>query len=245
MATTPNLGITYLDQNMAAKEIAINEALLRIDALLNTGAISATQTTPPTSPAEGDLYLIPAAATGAWSGKSGSVAHYGQGWRFVPPREGMLFWVNDQDRLYAYNGSSWLAAGGGPAYEEGTFTPYLYGTTGGTATYDFQQGIYTKIGRQVSFSIALRWLTNSITGQARIGGLPFTAGSGFANRTGFTVGYLDNMSLPGSYRLGGYIEFSANFIVLRRDDRTTMAEAVLPSDLSGVSRLFISGTYMV
>ena len=62
-------------------------------------------------------------------------------------------------------------------YEEGTFTPEYDTTNGnlGTATYDAQSGIYTKIGKMVYFTLRLR--TDSIssvgTGNVRIKGLPF------------------------------------------------------------------------
>lgn len=44
---------------------------------------SATLTTPPASPAEGDTYYVPTGATGAWSGHAGEIATYEDGaWTF-------------------------------------------------------------------------------------------------------------------------------------------------------------------
>lgn len=117
MATTPNTGVTLLEQSQAQKEITINEALMRIDTLLAGGAIDKDLATPPGSPTAGDVYIVAASGTGAWSGKSGKVAYYDQGWKFIDPKEGMLLWLKDEDQLYYYSGSSWmvLTTGGGGA----------------------------------------------------------------------------------------------------------------------------------
>ena len=64
-------------------------------------------------------------------------------------------------------------------YEEGTFTPTIYGTsTAGTTTYFQQAGTYTKIGRVVTVQIFLNITNQTGTGSLRLGGLPFTSGSG-------------------------------------------------------------------
>ena len=64
-------------------------------------------------------------------------------------------------------------------YEEGTFTPTIYGlTTPGTTTYAAQAGYYTKIGNLVVVEITLSYSAITGTGRMEIGGLPFTSGSG-------------------------------------------------------------------
>lgn len=61
-------------------------------------------------------------------------------------------------------------------YEEGTFTPFIYGsTTSGTGTYQAQNGRYVKVGRSITFTIELQWNAHSGTGYMYVGGLPFTA----------------------------------------------------------------------
>lgn len=107
MATTPQTGVTLLEQSQAQKEITINEALMRVDALLGGGVIDKDLATPPGSPTSGDVYIVAASATGAWSGKSGKIAYYDQIWRFIDPKEGMLLWLKDEDVFYCYTGSAW------------------------------------------------------------------------------------------------------------------------------------------
>ena len=62
-------------------------------------------------------------------------------------------------------------------YEEGTFTPTLFGsTTAGTPTYANQTGNYTKIGNRVICTLRVGVSAISgATGSVRIGGLPFTS----------------------------------------------------------------------
>lgn len=70
---------------------------------------SATTSAPPSSPAAGDHYLIPASgASGAWAGKGGKVAIWRSsldGWLFATPPDGARATAADTD-------DSWLKAGG-------------------------------------------------------------------------------------------------------------------------------------
>jgi len=113
MATTSHLGITLVEQAQAQKEITVNQALTRIDALLNTGAISRSTSTPPGSPSSGDLYIVGVSPTGAWSGQAGKLAYYDQLWKFIAPGTGATLWVNDESLAYAYNGTSWVSNASG------------------------------------------------------------------------------------------------------------------------------------
>lgn len=108
MTTTPHLGITLVEQAQAQKEITVNMALMRIDAILNSGAKSRVVATPPGSPVDGDVYIVAASPTGDWSGKAGNIAYFDTIWKFIIPAEGVTLWVNDEDLLYSYNGAAWV-----------------------------------------------------------------------------------------------------------------------------------------
>jgi hypothetical protein len=74
-------------------------------------------------------------------------------------------------------------------YEEGTWTP----TLGGTATYSFQGGSYTKVGRLVT---AQGWLIVNAIGTGatnNVSGLPFTCISQTVG-IGGSVGYFENLN---------------------------------------------------
>jgi hypothetical protein len=110
MTNSPHLSFALVAQNQAQKEVTVNSALLAIDAILNTGAISKAVATPPGSPAAGDVYIVGSSPTGAWSGKAGQIAYFQDIWLFVVPREGMNLWVSNEDICYHYTGSAWTAA---------------------------------------------------------------------------------------------------------------------------------------
>ncbi|MFW0776980.1 MAG: DUF2793 domain-containing protein [Rickettsiales bacterium] len=113
MATTNNLGITLVEQSQAQKEVTVNQALTRLDAILNIGAISRTTDTPPGSPAESDLYIVGSSPTGEWGGHANEIAYYEQNWKFIVPNEGMSLWVSDESTIYLYDGSAWIQSIGG------------------------------------------------------------------------------------------------------------------------------------
>ncbi len=109
MTITPNLGITLLAQSQQQKEVTVNEALYRLDAVLNTAVIDKDLSTPPASPAVGDVYIVGATPTGAWAGQPLKVAYFDQTWRFIAPNEGLMLWVADEDTHYGYDGAAWIA----------------------------------------------------------------------------------------------------------------------------------------
>ncbi len=113
MTTTNHLSLPLVQQSQAQKEVTVNEALAKIDALLNTGAMSLSLPTPPASPNEGDLYIIGDAAADEWAGRENNITYFDHIWRFITPREGVTLWVNDEDRLYSFDGSAWIASGDG------------------------------------------------------------------------------------------------------------------------------------
>jgi hypothetical protein len=99
-------------------------------------------------------------------------------------------------------------------YEQGTFTPTIFGTTtGGTGTYSIQRGGYIKIGNLVYAQIYIGWTAHTGTGNMRLSGLPFTA------ETTTPYGYgAPNMSyasgLSFNYnQLGGYVSGNTNILV--------------------------------
>jgi hypothetical protein len=94
-------------------------------------------------------------------------------------------------------------------YEEGTFTPTLVGfSTAGTTTYSTQTGLYTKIGRQVTYIVNLVITATTGTGAAVLGGFPFTF-----NSTVIPVAAMDASAL--NWTGGTYL------IVMPEGDTTT------------------------
>lgn len=71
-----------------------------------------TTATPPSTPASGDRYIIPSGATGAWSGKTNQIAEYTTTWTYYPPVVGWTAYVDDEQKVYSWNGSAWVRTGG-------------------------------------------------------------------------------------------------------------------------------------
>lgn len=112
MSDSINLGVTYLEAAQAQKHVTVNSALSRLDGLIHLAVLSRVLATPPATPADGDRYLVPAAATGAWAGQTGNIALRLEGaWVFATPREGWTMWVANEDVLLSYDGATWIAGG--------------------------------------------------------------------------------------------------------------------------------------
>eukprot|EP01037_Dinobryon_pediforme_P039209 gene39209-47666_t len=79
MTSTTKLGLPLIDAAQAQKHVTHNEAINSLDQLVQASVISLALTAPPASPSPGDAYIVAASATGAWSGKSGTIAAWQDG----------------------------------------------------------------------------------------------------------------------------------------------------------------------
>lgn len=112
MTQTTHLALPFIDAAQAQKHVTHNEALQLLDAVTQLSVIARNQSAPPASPAEGDRYLVGAAATGAFAGKDGEVAAWLAGaWTFFAPRAGWLVYVAGEQMSLVYDGAGWLDAG--------------------------------------------------------------------------------------------------------------------------------------
>lgn len=110
------LGLPYLAAGQLQKHVTLNEALTRLDALIQMSVASRTTEAQPAEPDDGVLYILPAGATGADWGHhpAGAVmrAEAG-GWSAVPMPEGALAVVLDSDEVLVRRGSAWSAVSTG------------------------------------------------------------------------------------------------------------------------------------
>ena len=89
---------------------SVNEALLRLDAIVQLAVIERNRDTPPAAPANGDRYIVGAAPTGAFVGHAGAVASFDAGgWNFLAPGVGWCAYVIAENALLAFDGSGWSA----------------------------------------------------------------------------------------------------------------------------------------
>jgi Protein of unknown function (DUF2793) len=101
MPVTPFLELPLIAGAQAQKHVTHNEALDRLDMLVQTTVTSTGQNTAPASPAEGQNFIIGSAPTGLWAGQALKLASWRNGyWMFAAPREGwQVFSAADQSRL--------------------------------------------------------------------------------------------------------------------------------------------------
>jgi len=65
---------------------------------------------PPGSPNNGDRYIICSTASGVWASYSDYITEYitaSGGWVYFEPNEGWASWVEDEDKIFVWNGSTW------------------------------------------------------------------------------------------------------------------------------------------
>jgi hypothetical protein len=129
MSNTPRLGYPYIAENQSQKAVTHAEGLNLNDALIQCTALNYTST-PPGSPAEGDLYLCGASPTGAWSGHAQAIALFiGSAWMFVTPAEGWWCYDRSANTPRYFDGSVWQPFSGGAlsaAFTDLTDAPASY-----------------------------------------------------------------------------------------------------------------------
>lgn len=106
---TANLGLPLLQPSQAQKHVAVNEALMRLDGLVNLVLKSVERTLPPETVTDGACFAVPAGAAGAWAGAAGKVAvGSNNGWVFVAPQLGQRAFVADRGMQAVFNGTEWI-----------------------------------------------------------------------------------------------------------------------------------------
>ncbi|QRM28143.1 DUF2793 domain-containing protein [Microvirga sp. VF16] len=112
MSSTPHLALPLLAAAQAQKHVTHNEALASLDALVQLAVKERDRTAPPTSPAEGDRFLVGAGATGVFANQEGNIALFDLGiWRFFTPRPGWIAYVEAEDLLVIFDGNAWKTSG--------------------------------------------------------------------------------------------------------------------------------------
>lgn len=108
----PNLGLTsgYAEREDGwASGMEAN--LRRLDTIVHCSVIDKDLTTPPATPSDGDTYIIPSGATGAWAGHTNEITIWFQStdnaaWTFYVPKNGWKAYIEDEEDDYRYFASS-------------------------------------------------------------------------------------------------------------------------------------------
>lgn len=106
--TSAILSLPYIQPAQAQKHVTHNEALRRLDILVQLVVRSRALTAPPAVPDEGECHIVGIGATGPWAGEDDAIAVYDTGqWQFVEPKAGWRAHVLAESRIVTYTVGGW------------------------------------------------------------------------------------------------------------------------------------------
>lgn len=108
------LQLPYLAAGQMQKHVTLNEALTRLDGLVQASVASRTQQVEPGDPPDGSLWLTPSGATGpAWGALgAGDLVRFDAGaWSVIEAPEGMVIHIADEGRVLVRHQASWRNLG--------------------------------------------------------------------------------------------------------------------------------------
>ena len=112
---TTILSLPLILPAQAQKHVTHNEALVKLDLMVQLAVLNRTLTAPPPLPTIGDRHIVAAGATGPWVGQTGRIALFTQaGWQFTQPLAGWQAYVMAESQMAFFNGLTWIALSDGP-----------------------------------------------------------------------------------------------------------------------------------
>jgi len=128
-------------------------------------------------------------------------------------------------------------------YEEGVWTPTIYGSTSGQITgFNISSARYTKVGRLVTIQTyisAINDANDSMVGEVYMGGLPYNCNTGF---TPISTAYANMFTDSADRGVSGYIQSGTNYIKFTRGSNT--ARMTTADRSTGNTNIMVTATYM-
>lgn len=181
---TPLIALSDLLSGQSNAYFTINENNRGLEIFACGVLESVTQTTPPTNPADGLGYYVPAGAGGDWASLVGSivVSQGGSWFQYNAPMHAR-FWIKDEAALKRFDGSTWhdMGTGGAPrgktyinpttatytlsGAESGNATIMLDGVNVTTVEFPIMDGGYWEIVNNASNDVSVKTIggTGSVT----------------------------------------------------------------------------------
>lgn len=106
---SPRLNLPLLAPAQAQKHVTHNEALARLDLLVQLTVQAFDAVTPPVNPADGEIFALSAAPAGDWAGAGGQLAGFSAGgWIFIPPQDGWQATLASTGEARVWQSGSWM-----------------------------------------------------------------------------------------------------------------------------------------
>lgn len=222
------LSLPYLLPAQAQKHVTHNEALERLDLLVQLSVQEFGAETPPDAPQEGQIWALGAEPSGAWAGQGGRLAGWSAGeWSFVVPAPG---WIATQgSALRIWDGAQWGPAdlpalqnlGGMGIQTSHDATNRLAVAAEATLLTHAGAGHQLKINKNAASDTASLLFQTGWAGRAEMG---TTGGDGFAIKVSADgIGWHDalivdpgtgSVSLPQGLTVGGSLSLPAGSLDL-------------------------------
>ena len=111
MENTTILGLPLIQGGQAQKHVTHNEAIRRLDALVQPVVADMDRTEPPADPADGARHIVATGAAGEWAGQAGRIAvRQGHAWAFIAPAAGWRVHVRALGGDVTYGTRDWAPA---------------------------------------------------------------------------------------------------------------------------------------
>ena len=105
---SPRLELPYLQPSQAQKHVTHNEALQRLDALVQMTVLGMGAETPPTAPAPGDMYALGPTPVLDWAGQPDLLALWtGTAWQFIAAQQGWRVYDHASGGAFVFDGAAW------------------------------------------------------------------------------------------------------------------------------------------
>ncbi|MGL5074571.1 MAG: DUF2793 domain-containing protein, partial [Waterburya sp.] len=109
MPQSPSLGFELLTSNQDSKHVTVNASALILEAV-SIGVVVDQLNTPPATPINGQLYIVGAAGTGAFSGQNNKLALYDSTtWYFYSPKTNQTLYNTALASYVRFGGSTWAS----------------------------------------------------------------------------------------------------------------------------------------
>lgn len=159
MSETLHLKLPYIEAAQAQKHVTVNEGLRALDALVQLSVRSRVLNTPPSTPVEGDRYIVAGSPTGEWSSAADEVAAFVDGaWSFFEPQTGWRALDESEGEFVYWSGAAWMSEPSGAGVTS------VHGAATALSIIESDHNIVAGSYNDTSFTIPDRAIVLGVTG---------------------------------------------------------------------------------